>query len=128
MPELKVHSPFQPMGDQPTAIEGIVASINADNRYTTLLGATGTGKTYSIAKVIERTQKPTLILAHNKTLAAQLYAEFKEFFQRTRSSTSSATTTIISRKRMCLGTICISRRTAPSTMRSTDCAWPQRVH
>jgi excinuclease ABC subunit B len=68
------------MGDQPQAIDGIVASINAGNRYTTLLGATGTGKTYSIAKVIEHTQKPTLILAHNKTLAAQLYAEFKEFF------------------------------------------------
>jgi excinuclease ABC subunit B len=80
MPELKVHSPFQPTGDQPQAIEELVASVNAGNRYTTLLGATGTGKTYTVAKVIERTQKPTLIIAHNKTLAAQLYAEFKEFF------------------------------------------------
>jgi len=80
MPDFKVHSPFQPMGDQPTAIESIVASVNAGNRYTTLLGATGTGKTFSVAAVIERTQKPTLIIAHNKTLAAQLYAEFKEFF------------------------------------------------
>jgi excinuclease ABC subunit B len=80
MPELKVHSPFIPTGDQPTAIESIVASLESGNRYTTLLGATGTGKTYTIAKVIERTQRPTLIIAHNKTLAAQLYAEFKEFF------------------------------------------------
>ena len=58
MPELKVHSPFQPTGDQPQAIEELVASVNAGNRYTTLLGATGTGKTYTVAKVIERTQKP----------------------------------------------------------------------
>ncbi|MCS6772699.1 MAG: excinuclease ABC subunit UvrB [Anaerolineae bacterium] len=80
MPDLKVHAPFQPTGDQPQAIEAIVASLNAGNRYTTLLGATGTGKTFTIAKVIEATQRPTLIIAHNKTLAAQLYAEFKEFF------------------------------------------------
>ncbi|MDW8351684.1 MAG: excinuclease ABC subunit UvrB [Anaerolineae bacterium] len=80
MPEFKVHSPFQPTGDQPQAIEALVASLNAGNRYTTLLGATGTGKTYTIAKVIERVQRPTLVIAHNKTLAAQLYAEFKEFF------------------------------------------------
>jgi len=80
MPEFKVHSPFQPTGDQPTAIETIIKSLDAGNRYTTLLGATGTGKTYTMAKVIERTQRPTLVMAHNKTLAAQLYSEFKEFF------------------------------------------------
>jgi excinuclease ABC subunit B len=80
MPELKVHSPFVPTGDQPTAIETLVNSLSAGNRYTTLLGATGTGKTFSMAKVIERTQRPTLVMAHNKTLAAQLYSEFKEFF------------------------------------------------
>jgi excinuclease ABC subunit B len=80
MPEFKVHSPFQPTGDQPAAIESLVASLSAGNRHTTLLGATGTGKTFSIAEVIERTQRPTLVIAHNKTLAAQLYAEFKEFF------------------------------------------------
>jgi len=80
MSEFKVHSPFQPMGDQPTAIDDMVKSLNAGNRYTTLLGATGTGKTFSVAKVIERVQRPALIMAHNKTLAAQLYAEFKEFF------------------------------------------------
>ncbi len=80
MPPFEVFSPFQPTGDQPTAIEGLVDGINKGLRHQTLLGATGTGKTYSVAKVIERTQRPTLVLAHNKTLAAQLYAEFKEFF------------------------------------------------
>jgi excinuclease ABC subunit B len=80
LPELRVRSPFQPTGDQPQAIDALVASLNAGNRYTTLLGATGTGKTFVIAKVIERVQRPTLVIAHNKTLAAQLYAEFKEFF------------------------------------------------
>jgi excinuclease ABC subunit B len=80
MPELKVHSPFQPSGDQPSAINDLVLAVNSGNRYATLLGATGTGKTFTISKVIEATQKPALIIAHNKTLAAQLYAEFKEFF------------------------------------------------
>jgi excinuclease ABC subunit B len=73
-------SDFQPMGDQPQAIEGLVEGLKQDRRYQTLLGATGTGKTYTIAEVIQRTQKPTLVMAHNKTLAAQLYSEFKEFF------------------------------------------------
>jgi excinuclease ABC subunit B len=81
MPEFKVHSPFEPSGDQPSAINDLVLSVNAGRRYSTLLGATGTGKTFTVSKVIEATQKPTLIIAHNKTLAAQLYSEFKEFFQ-----------------------------------------------
>ena len=80
MPDFKVHSPFVPMGDQPTAIETLVQSLQAGNRYSTLLGATGTGKTFAIAEVVERVQRPTLVMAHNKTLAAQLYSEFKEFF------------------------------------------------
>src|SRR5574341_1708409 len=80
MPPFQVVSPFQPTGDQPAAIEGLVEGINKGLRHQTLLGATGTGKTYSVARVVERVQRPTLVLAHNKTLAAQLYAEFKEFF------------------------------------------------
>jgi excinuclease ABC subunit B len=80
MADFKVHSPFEPTGDQPQAIDDIVKSLAAGNRYTTLLGATGTGKTFAMAKVIERTQRPALVMAHNKTLAAQLYSEFKEFF------------------------------------------------
>jgi excinuclease ABC subunit B len=73
-------SDFQPMGDQPSAIDGLVEGLKQSQRFQTLLGATGTGKTYTIAEVIQRTQKPTLVMAHNKTLAAQLYSEFKEFF------------------------------------------------
>ena len=71
---------FQPTGDQPTAIEGLVEGLHAGLHHQVLLGATGTGKTFTIANVIQRVQRPTLVLAHNKTLAAQLYAELKEFF------------------------------------------------
>src|SRR4029453_14466279 len=80
MPDFQIVSDFIPMGDQPQAIEGLVEGVNSGLKKQTLLGATGTGKTYVMGKVIEATQKPTLVLAHNKTLAAQLYAEFKEFF------------------------------------------------
>ncbi|MFN8513283.1 MAG: excinuclease ABC subunit UvrB [Chloroflexia bacterium] len=80
MPDFKVVSPFDPTGDQPVAIEQLVEGLNAGYKHQTLLGVTGSGKTYTMSKVIERVQRPTLVLAHNKTLAAQLYAEFKEFF------------------------------------------------
>ncbi|MBI1258990.1 MAG: excinuclease ABC subunit UvrB [Chloroflexi bacterium] len=82
MPQFELVSDFQPTGDQPEAIGKLVEGINSGLRNQVLLGATGTGKTFAIAQVIQKTQKPTLILAHNKTLAAQLYAEFKEFFPR----------------------------------------------
>mgnify|MGYP005838948739 CR=1 FL=1 len=80
MPNLQLVSPYQPTGDQPKAIESLVAELARGTHHQTLLGATGTGKTFTIANVIERTQRPTLVLAHNKTLAAQLFAEFKELF------------------------------------------------
>ncbi len=80
MAKFEVVSEFKPMGDQPQAIEELASSIQDGNRYQTLLGVTGSGKTFSMANIIEKVQKPTLILAHNKTLAAQLYSEFKEFF------------------------------------------------
>jgi len=80
LPNFTVNSPYQPAGDQPTAIETLSNSIEAGNQYQTLLGVTGSGKTYTMAKVIEKTKKPTLIMTHNKTLAAQLYSEFKSFF------------------------------------------------
>ena len=80
MPEFKIESKFKPTGDQPKAIDSIVKSINNGERYQTLLGVTGSGKTYTMANIIEKVQRPTLILAHNKTLAAQLCSEFKEFF------------------------------------------------
>jgi excinuclease ABC subunit B len=76
----KLQAPFQPMGDQPEAIQALVDGVRAGKRHQVLLGATGTGKTYTVASVIQQLQKPALIMAHNKTLAAQLYAEFKEFF------------------------------------------------
>ncbi len=80
MPDFQLVSEFQPAGDQPVAIQQLCDGINQGNRYQTLLGATGTGKTYTVASVIARLQRPALILAPNKTLAAQLYSEFKEFF------------------------------------------------
>lgn len=78
--KLQLESPYEPMGDQPEAIRELVAGVEAGEKYQTLLGATGTGKTFTIANVIQATQRPTLVIAHNKTLAAQLYSEFKEFF------------------------------------------------
>lgn len=78
--KFKIESEFSPTGDQPEAIKQLVKGIGQDERYQTLLGVTGSGKTFTVANVINETQKPTLVLAHNKTLAAQLYAEFKEFF------------------------------------------------
>ena len=78
--EFKIHSKYQPTGDQPQTIETLVKSIEAGNKEQTLLGVTGSGKTFTMANVIERLQRPTLVLAHNKTLAAQLCSEFKEFF------------------------------------------------
>ncbi|MCO4845975.1 MAG: excinuclease ABC subunit UvrB [Sulfurovum sp.] len=80
LPNFTVSSPYQPAGDQPKAIETLSHSIESGNQYQTLLGVTGSGKTYTMAKVIEKTKKPTLIMTHNKTLAAQLYSEFRSFF------------------------------------------------
>ncbi len=80
MPAFEVTSPYEPAGDQPAAIDELVRGVEAGLRYQTLLGVTGSGKTYTMAKVIERVQKKTLIMAPNKTLAAQLAAELKEFF------------------------------------------------
>ena len=80
MPSFQLVSEFQPTGDQPEAIAALAEGIRTGHKHQTLLGATGTGKTYVVSKVIEEVQKPALVLAHNKTLAAQLYAEFREFF------------------------------------------------
>lgn len=78
--DFKINSEFKPTGDQPQAIKSIVTAINNDEKFSTLLGVTGSGKTFTMANIIQEVKKPTLILAHNKTLAAQLYSEFKEFF------------------------------------------------
>ena len=76
----KVVSPFEPTGDQPQTIEALVKGFKEGNQCETLLGVTGSGKTFTMANVIQQLNKPTLIIAHNKILAAQLYGEFKEFF------------------------------------------------
>ena len=73
-------SKFSPSGDQPKAIKELVNGVNENKKYQVLLGATGTGKTFTIANIIKETNKPTLVLAHNKTLAGQLYGELKELF------------------------------------------------
>lgn len=78
--KFKLHSRFKPAGDQPAAIDALCAGLDSGLVHQTLLGVTGSGKTFTMANIIERTQRPTIILAHNKTLAAQLYGEFKEFF------------------------------------------------
>ena len=80
MGEFKVVSPFQPQGDQPEAIAALSEGVKAGEKLQVLLGVTGSGKTYTMAKVIEQVQKPTLVIAHNKTLAAQLCGELREFF------------------------------------------------
>ena len=96
MAEFKVISEYSPAGDQPEAIEALARGVEMGLDEQTLLGVTGSGKTYTMAKVIERLQRPTLVLAHNKTLAAQLCSEFREFFPITRWSTSSAIMTTTS--------------------------------
>ena len=80
MRPFKVESPFEPSGDQPQAIEALVQGFLNGERFQTLKGVTGSGKTFTMAKIIERIQRPTLIISHNKTLSAQLYREFKSFF------------------------------------------------
>ncbi len=80
MTEFKLHSEFKPQGDQPQAIDGLVQGLNSGDKHQVLLGITGSGKTFTMANVIEKVQRPTLIISHNKTLAAQLYGEFKQLF------------------------------------------------
>ena len=78
--DFKIHSPYKPTGDQPAAIKEIAESLESGTEAVTLLGVTGSGKTFTMANVIEKLNRPALILSHNKTLAAQLYGEFKSFF------------------------------------------------
>jgi excinuclease ABC subunit B len=80
MPAMRVSAAYQPTGDQPQAIEELATAVSRGDRFQTLLGATGTGKTHTIARLVECVQKPTLVIAHNKTLAAQLCNEFREYF------------------------------------------------
>ena len=120
MPNFQVVSDYTPSGDQPEAIEALAQGVELGLDEQTLLGVTGSGKTFTMAKVIEKVQRPTLVLAHNKTLAAQLCAEFREFFP------NNAVEYFVSYYDYYQPTsptrIHLSRRTAPSTTRSSACA------
>ena len=124
----RVVADFEPRGDQPQAIDRLADGILKGMRHQTLLGVTGSGKTYTMAKTVEAVQKPTLVIAPNKTLAAQLAQEFRDFFRRTPSSTSSPTTTTTSRRRTSPRPTRISRRKRTSTTRSTSSATRRRAH
>ena len=111
MAEFKVVSDFDLMGDQPEAVDTLAKGILDGKRAQTLMGVTGSGKTFTMAKLIERVQKPTLVISHNKTLAAQLHGEFSVVsFRRTRWNTLSPTMIITSLKRTWLPPIRISRK------------------
>ena len=84
MDKFELVSDYKPSGDQPKAIEALVKGLNEHKKYQVLLGATGTGKTFTVSNVIAAVNRPTLVFAHNKTLAGQLYSEFKEFFPHNR--------------------------------------------
>lgn len=115
--QFELVSKYSPQGDQPGAIKEIVKGINSGKKHQTLLGATGTGKTFTISNVIKEVNKPTLVIAHNKTLAGQLYSEFKDFFQTMRLSILSAIMTTISLRRMYLLQILLLKKMQASMMK-----------
>ena len=117
MADFKVVSKFEPMGDQISAIDTLSEGIINGKKHQTLMGVTGSGKTFTVAKTIERVNKPTLVLAHNKILAAQLCSEFKNFFPTMPLSILSATTIIINLKHTFQTPTHISKKMPPSMMR-----------
>lgn len=126
--DFKLHSEYAPTGDQPQAIDELSNGVMEGVPYQTLLGVTGSGKTFTMANIIQRTGKPTLILSHNKTLAAQLYSEFKSFSPKTRCTISCRITTIISLKPTSLRRTNTLRKTCKSTRKSTVCASARSQH
>ena len=108
---------FELRGDQERAIDELTAGLDRGDRHQVLLGVTGSGKTFTMANVIAQVNRPSLVMVHNKTLAAQLYQEFRRLFRTTPSSTSSATTTTTSRKPTCRRPTPTSRRKRRSTTR-----------
>ena len=123
----KLNSEFEPQGDQPQAIQKIVDGVNEGKRHQTLLGATGTGKTFTMSNVIKEVGKPTLIIAHNKTLAGQLYSEFKEFFPENRVEYFVVIMTIINQKHMYHQLTLSSKKTPQLTMKLTNYVTPLQV-
>ena len=118
----RLHQPFQPAGDQPEAIRQLVEGLDDGLAYQTLLGVTGSGKTYTMANVIARTGRPALVLAPNKTLAAQLYSEFKEFFPENAVEYFVSYYDYYQPEAYVPRATCTSRRTARSTTTSSRCA------
>lgn len=112
MDKFQLVSDYKLSGDQPEAVDALVKGIESGMREQTLMGVTGSGKTFTMANVIARINRPTLVLAHNKILAAQLCSEFKEFFPTMPWNILCPTMTIISLKPMCLARTFISKRTA----------------
>jgi len=117
MKPFRVIAPFRPAGDQSQAIDTIVNAIKRGEKYVTLKGVTGSGKTFTMAKVVEAIQKPALIISHNKTLSAQLYREFKEFSQKMPLSILCLIMIITSQKRMSLPKTSISKKIQTSMRR-----------
>ena len=128
MNEFKLKAPYEPTGDQPQAIAELVKGFKEGNQCQTLLGVTGSGKTFTMANVIQQLQKPTLVIAHNKTLAAQLYGEFKEMFPDNAVEYLSPTTTTISPKPTSHPRIPTSPRIQQSMMRLISCGYLLRWH
>ncbi len=127
MEHFKLVSKYQPTGDQPQAIEALVKGFQEGNQFQTLLGVTGSGKTFTMANVIRQLNKPTLIISHNKTLAAQLYGEFKEFFRRMQWNILFPIMIIISRRHMCRRRILISQKIRRSMRKLINCACLRRL-
>ena len=124
MPDLKVVSEYQPAGDQPQAIDKLAQGLENGLRAQVLKGVTGSGKTYTMAKVIEKVNRPTLVLAHNKTLAAQLCEEFREFFPNNAVEYFVSYYDYYQPEAYIPTRIPISKRTPPPTRRSTACVCP----
>lgn len=117
-----LHSEFDSSGDQGQAVDSLVNGLSEGKRYQTLKGVTGSGKTFTMAKVIERIQRPVLVLSHNKTLAAQLYREFKSFFPENSVEYFVSTYDYYQPEAYVPGRICILRRRSISMTKSTGCA------
>ena len=126
MDHFELVSEYAPTGDQPHAIEQLVEGFRQGNQFQTLLGVTGSGKTFTMANVIQALNKPTLVIAHNKTLAAQLYGEFKEFFPENAVEYFVSYYDYYQPEAYVLRRIPILQRIPRSTMRSTSCGCLRR--
>ena len=125
--DFELVTPYKPKGDQPRAIEELVAGVDAGEKHQVLLGVTGSGKTFTMAKVIEQLNRPALILAHNKTLAAQLYHEFKQFFPRNAVEYFVSYYDYYQPEATFRPATFTSKRKPPSTKSWTSCVWRPRA-